>query len=89
MDFNGAQNDDDADGGIDVADCKFLHDLVAEEEVLFAALNEDMSTHMYQIAAVDEAGANNTLIKLLLPKGSEKQAPGGPAMLGVGAMALS
>ena len=69
--------------------CKFLHDLIAEEEVLCAALNEDMSTHMYQIAAVDEAGANNTLIKLLPPKGSEKQAPGGLAMLSVGAMAVS
>ena len=69
--------------------CKFLHDLAAEEEVLFAALNEDMSTHMYQIADADEAGANNALIKLRPPKGSEKQALGGFAPLSVGAMAVS
>ena len=69
--------------------CKFLHDLVAEEEVLCAALNEDMPTHMYQIAAVDEAGANHARIKLLPPKGSEKQAMGGLVPLSVGAMAVS
>ena len=56
--------------------CKFVHDLVPEEEALFAALNEDMTTHMYEIAAIDEAAANKPVVKLPPPKGLEKQALG-------------